>query len=208
MIVRGKRLIHTQGVGQCQRRKLVIVSGRRVHHPLRVDQGHQVTSPLITPKVDGHCPTPGTEKVKENQSQDQVLKNRYLTKSPDQGHNQKTNHPGENQSRGQIQGDETRNGMSQNPDHTLIPTVGQGPGHLNVKDHDHLDGKDRALDLGGNLLYLGISEGFLLLAGKEVLALSSEGHVQDHEDHVQEEGVLQRGDCHVPDQIQEDEEVA
>ena len=200
MILKGKRVIHTQGVDQCQRRKLLMLRGRRVHHPLRADQGHQVTSHVVTLKVDSHGPTPGAEKVRENQSQDLVLKNQYRTKSPDQGHDQETSHPGENQSQGRIQGDGTINSRSLNPDHTLVLTASQGPGHLDEKDHDHLDEKDHALDLGGNLLYLGISEGFLL-SGKEVLALSSKGHVQ-------EEGVLQRGDFHVPDLIQEGKEVA
>ena len=156
-----------------------------------------MTSPLETQSKDDQGPTPGAEKVKEGQSQDQVLKSHHITKGLDLGRMQETNLPREDSSLGHILGNKTAKDMFQNPDHAHIQTVSLGP--------DHLDTQKHIPGLEGNLLFLGISESFHPLIGEEVLTLLEEGQVQDLIGHVQKEGVLRGGDSHIPDLTREED---
>lgn len=71
--------------------------------------------------------------------------------------------------------------------------------------HDHQDIREHVLDQGGDLLYLGIFEGFHLLAGGEAQVHFDGDHdqLQDLEDQVQGKEVIQEGKIHVPDLIQD-----
>lgn len=124
----------------------------------------------------------------------------HIVSQESQGHIQNKDQPSKReQSPDRILRNETEKEVFQSHVPALIHVVNLDQGR------DHLGIRERVLDQGGDLLYLGIFEGFHLLTGGEAQVHFDGGHdqLQGLEDRVQGEEVIQDGEIHVPDLIQD-----
>ena len=124
----------------------------------------------------------------------------HIVSQESQGHVQNKDQPSKReQSPDRILRNETEKEVFQSRVPTLIHVVNLNQGH------DHLGTREHVLDQGGDLLYLGIFEGFHLLTGGEAQVRFDGGHdqLQGLKDRVQGEEVIQDGEIHVPDLIQD-----
>lgn len=157
-------------------------------------------------KTDIQGLTLETEKLKESQGHYQVLKRHHVKRNLDQDRPPETSHLSHlRKGQSRVPRKDAAKEVCQSHDHILFLihiVVDPGLDHLGGPGLGHLDTENYALDHVGNHLHLGIFEGFPLLVGKEVWALS-EDIGQDHApglaDRVQEEGALQWGGSHVQD---------
>ena len=124
----------------------------------------------------------------------------HIVSQESQGHVQNKDQPSKReQSPDRILRNETEKEVFQSRVPTLIHVVNLNQGH------DHLGTREHVLDQGEDLLYLGIFEGFHLLTGGEAQVRFDGGHdqLQGLKDRVQGEEVIQDGEIHVPDLIQD-----